>query len=309
MKKFIPFILGFILIISACHDQSEEAQKKQAYNNFLQDFPSLELPYGFNVDSLNANLPDSLQLERSEEHQLIPDSIWNVDGKKDMARIFPLGENTYGDLHLLLIKRITSSSKSAILLVFSKTDTLMAAKEVASLDRKDPQQLLTFRMDDNHLLSLHEKNFLEDGHVVTREKVYGIGPEGQFNLILTNTNEPVNPKNFYNPIDTFPQENKYSGDYTSEKAGLVSIRDGEEEGSFRFFIHLNKHNGDCTGELDGIAHFTNENIAEYKEEGGLCGIRFTFSSEKVTIKEIGGCGAYRGISCFFDGSYTKEDDK
>jgi hypothetical protein len=35
-------------------------------------------------------------------------------------------------------------------------------------------------------------------------------------------------------------------------------------------------------------------------------VEFTFTGGKVTMKEKGGCGAYRDIQCFFEGSYWKK---
>jgi hypothetical protein len=34
-------------------------------------------------------------------------------------------------------------------------------------------------------------------------------------------------------------------------------------------------------------------------------MEFTFTKNAVTIKEIDGCGSYRGITCFFEGSFPR----
>lgn len=309
MKRYILILLVLLLTICACHHHSKQAQKELAYKDFLQQFPLLELPFEWRIDSLQSGIPDSLILEKPEEQRFIPDSIREAEGKKTNAKLFPIGRNRYGDLNLLLVGQAFADSKNVILLVFGQTDTLFWVQKIASFNKKDPRHLLTFRIDEKHLVHLREKDNHSNGKVINKENIYAITPEGKLSLILTNTNEPVNPANFYNPIDTFPQENNYSGDYTSKESGFVSIRDGDEKETLRFFIHLNKHNGDCIGELDGIAHFTEKHIATYKEEGGLCGVQFTFSAGKVTIKETGGCGAYRGISCFFDGTFSLKKDQ
>lgn len=304
------FLLGLLLGMNACNNKgSSPEEKKTAYNDFLAKFPSFPLPYQFNEDSLSQEYPDSLRLEKPESHQFIPDSIWLGSKKGKTVKIFPVGRNNYGELHLVLLKSVTDHLTQVELLIFGKADSLVSSKTIASMNDQNPGHDFSFRLDDNYLLSVQERKEEDNGHVVNRENVYGIDPQGILNLILTNNNEPVSPGTFYNPIDTLPEKNKYSGDYTSGKFNLVSIRDGKEDKTFQFFIHLNKHNGDCRGELDGVAKFVSKEDAEFKDEDGICAIRFIFSTDKVVIKEVGGCGAFRGISCFFDGSYREEKIK
>ena len=45
---------------------------------------------------------------------------------------------------------------------------------------------------------------------------------------------------------------------------IVSIRDDSKAGRINFFIHFDRNNGECTGELKGDASFTSANTAVYQ---------------------------------------------
>lgn len=312
MSKKITYLLWFaviIVIISSCsHSKNSSQEKKQfTYSDLLKTFPELDLPYRFDEDSLNKSVSDSFRLSHEEVGRFFPDSIWFPDGESHgRAKIYPMGRKDYQGLRLLFIKSVLPDNKRMDLLVFGKKDTLLAAKEIASAGKSNPGEVFSFNLDKKFLLRVHERKQLPNGFIVTREQVYGINPDGSFLLIMTNTNEPASPNSYTNPIDTLPRRNRFSGDYAASKYNVVSIRDGGKKNTFEFFIHLNKGNGNCTGELDGTGKFISRDVGEYQEEGGPCAIRFTFKKESVTIREIGGCGAYRGINCFFEGSYRKK---
>ena len=109
-----------------------------------------------------------------------------------------------------------------------------------------------------------------------------------------------------NPIDTFSRKQKYTADYGSGKMNLVSFRDGRKNDRLSFFIHFERNNGECTGELKGEAIIKSPTLAEYKEGGDPCVLQFKFSSSAVTIKEIEACGSRRGLRCSFDGTYPRK---
>jgi len=97
-----------------------------------------------------------------------------------------------------------------------------------------------------------------------------------------------------------------SADYTRGKMNLVSIRDGRKNDRITFFIHFETTDGSCNGELKGEAILRGPNIAEYRANGESCVLRFLFSSASVNLKEIEGCGAYRGLRCLFDGNFARK---
>jgi hypothetical protein len=102
------------------------------------------------------------------------------------------------------------------------------------------------------------------------------------------------------------RSNKISGYYVKDKKNLISIRDGSKPGKILFFIHFEKNNGECVGELKGEASVIKPNLAQYAAAGDPCSLEFGFASNKLSIKELQGCGNYRGVRCFFEGSYPKK---
>ena len=67
--------------------------------------------------------------------------------------------------------------------------------------------------------------------------------------------------------------------------------------------------GTCKGELRGEASITSPNVAVYRENGDPCVLQFTFGANAVTMKEVQGCGNYRDIKCFFEGTYPRKKEK
>lgn len=313
MKRIICYCLfsGMLIGMMACHQGEKTTQNGGGvtFSDYIDQFPSLPLPLQYQEDSLASPVIDSLRLDKKDMGSFIPDSLWYPEGKHlPAARLYPLGKIKHGNQLLILIRSVSGSFRRIDLLIYGKADTLESAKQVASLSTKQRGQIFTFRLDAQYLMRLNERKELNNGQVIMREQVYGINANGSLELILTNTNQPASSNSYYNPIDTLPRKNRYSGDYTSASSDIVSIRDGKKDGMIQFFIHLDKNGGDCTGEVGGMAKFSSKSVAEYHEQGGSCGIRFTFTTSRVTIQEIGGCGAYRGISCYFDGTYTRKKE-
>src|SRR4029078_1724750 len=122
------------------------------------------------------------------------------------------------------------------------------------------------------------------------KEVYVLNEQAKsFTLIMTDALDEKNVE-MINPIDTFPRKNKFSADYTRDKKNLVSVRDNKKAGRISFFVHFEKNNGDCTGELKGEASFISPNVAEYRGAGEPCVLLFNFTSSSVTMTEIRGCG-------------------
>ena len=76
-----------------------------------------------------------------------------------------------------------------------------------------------------------------------------------------------------------------------------------------FFVHFEKDNAECVGELKGTARMISPTKAYYKAVGNPCTIEFTFNGPAVVMKEIEGCGSYRDIKCFFEGTYPRKKEK
>jgi hypothetical protein len=207
----------------------------------------------------------------------------------------------------LFTKVVAADKKTLLVLCFDKEnrfkaylpllvqDNDAATTQVSGLDR---------RLSFYKTISLKRP----DGSGAEGKEVFIYNDEaGQFLLIMT---DPLDDRvqEVINPIDTFARKNKLSADYIKDKMNLVSIRDDSKAGKINFFIHFDRNNGECTGELKGVANFTSANIAIYQQPGDACSIQFNFSSSSVSLKENQACGAHRGVKCSFDGSYPRKKE-
>ena len=195
--------------------------------------------------------------------------------------------------HLCFVLIMKISSKLICHCLFQ--DANPATLQVSGLDRK---------------LSFYKNILLKktDGSTAEGKEAYSYDNKtGQFLLIMT---DPLDDRvqEVINPIDTLAKKNKFSADYIKDKMNIVSIRDNSKPGRINFFIHFDKNNGQCTGELKGEANFTSANVAVYKQLGDACSLQFNFSSSSVTLKELDACGAHRGVKCSFDGSFPRKKE-
>jgi len=298
-----------LAFLAACHGPRPKGNISQPLTaeEFEKIFVPLSLPYTYSSDSLAMPAADSLAFKVADLMRFIPDSLLHQAFRKgEKVKYFPIGSIRQDDRQWLLIKAVSTRTSAAYLCIWSRKEQYINGFTIGKTGGENSHLQWTARMEKNNQLTLRRSEEVTPTHLVTSEDVYAIQPDGSKTLVLTNSSEPVSPDQIANPIDTFPRKSKYAADYVSGKMNIVSIRDGSEAKTFRFFIYFTRDNGNCSGELDGTGKFVKPNVGEYHEKGGLCGIRFTFSASQVTIKEIGGCGAYRGISCFFDGTFTKK---
>ena len=130
----------------------------------------------------------------------------------------------------------------------------------------------------------------------------------QFTLIQTDVLDERSAE-LINPIDTLPGTHRFAGDYyLKEKRNIVSIRDARSPTQAMAFVHLDKNNGECVGELKGEILFTSTSTAVYRQGGDPCVLQFTFSGNTVTLKEEQGCGNHRGLNCPLEGVYTRKKE-
>ena len=292
-----------------CHSGKKSIPKEGpiTFNEFQQYFPPLVLPYRLSIDTLYAKDPDSTAIPRHVIRQFFPDSVFSGEwAKPGVTKFYPRGISFDKSLYYFVIKAGKSSGSDAYFCLFDKKGKYLGGRLIGSVSFSAPDENTTARIDRKYTLTLTRQRKESAMQTLIREDVFAPNPNGSFSLILTNSNEPASANQIINPIDTLPRKHKYSGNYTAGKLNLVSIRDGRTPKEFRFFIHFSKDKGGCTGEIDGTARFTAANEGEFQEESGPCGIRFKFTSTTVTIRETGGCGAYRGIKCVFEGVFRHQ---
>ena len=250
---------------------------------------------------------DSLLISYKVFTQFVPDSvIIKIFGKGVKPKIYALGkaEEPKAETYLF-VKTVTSDKKAVLLLAFDKKQQFIAAMTALRPDA-NAATLQSVTMDRKYTITKTVLRKNANGSMSEGKDVYVLNAETKnFMLIMTDALEDK-PTELINPIDTLPRKNKFSADYGSGKMNLVSIRDGRKNDRISFFIHFEKNNGNCTGELKGEALFRSSNTAEYREDGDPCILKFIFSSGSVALKEEEGCGSRRGLQCLFDGSFTRK---
>ena len=254
---------------------------------------------------------DSFLISQKVFTQFIPDSVLTRTlGKITNARLYPLGRvEASSDEQYLLAKAIVPKTNRSVgfIIVLNKKDEYVASMPAWSSDRdmtKTMQVVTT--MDKKYTITRAQTRKNPDGSVSEGRDIFAYSSDSKdFSLIMT---DAIGDKvtEIINPIDTFSRKNKLSGDYTSGAMTLISIRDGRKSDRLSFFIHFEKNNGECNGELKGEAMIRGNNFAEYRQPGDPCVLEFRFTSTSVTLKEIEGCGSSRGLRCSFNGTYPRK---
>ena len=311
MTRYLVFLMMIGYLCCGCGNKKKPSlsgTEKIEVSDFIESFELIKPPYEVRDSSLNRKESDSLLISNAVFSQFVPDSVLTiVAGKNSKPKIY-LGKRVKIETETYLFSKIIAGNKKAVIvLCFDKKDKFKAwlpllvqdanpaTTQVSGLDRK-----LSFYRN----VSLRRP---EDVAAEGREVFIYNDEAGQFLLIMT---DPLDDRiqEIINPIDTLQKKNKFSADYLKDKMNIVSIRDHSEPGKFNFFVHIDRNNGECTGELKGVANFTSANVAVYRQQGDACSLQFNFSSSSVSLKEVDACGAHRQLKCSFDGSFPRKKE-
>jgi hypothetical protein len=278
-------------------------------NDFIDFFPVKNVPYQFGDTTLNKKEKDSLLISYKVFAQFVPDSfLHKVFGKGVKPKIYPMGKiKVSGAENYLFVKAISGDKKAAFVFAFDKNDEYTDGLPLLRLDQYASTQQ-SASMDRSYSINkiISRKN--PDASISEGKDVYGLNKENQkFMLIMTDALDDRITE-LINPIDTFSRKHRYAADYGTGKLNLVSIRDGRKSDRLSFFVHFDKNSGACTGELKGEAIIRSSAVAEYRQGGDPCVLRFTFTSYSVTVKEVEGCGSHRGLRCSFDGIFSRKKE-
>lgn len=311
MRKYLTIVVA-IIVLAGCETRKKNLSGEDPVdiNDFIAFFQELSLPYSIADTQISRKLPDSLLISTKILAQFVPDSMYNRDYKKnEQPKFYAIGKIANKDNETyLLIKAATLAKQMAYVLCYDKNRQF---KAVMPLLNNNPARRTSLNgsIDKNLIITTRQTYKSTKGEEqYYRLKAYVYNSAGLFNLIKIESNEPVVPKEVYNPIDTFSKKNRLSGEYIQDKRNFVSIRDGQTGKKIRFFIHIEKEK-DCTGELKGEAVMVKPNVAQYKQAGGNCVLKLIFDKNKVSVYEEKGCGNFRGIQCVFEGSFVKQKDR
>jgi hypothetical protein len=277
--------------------------------DFIDFFQPLSLPFQFSDTMLVKHHNDSSSIGFQTLGRFVPDSLLTKTfGKQVHPKLYPIGKAGGGKTETyIFIKALGTTKRVLYVLCFDKEDKFAAGKALITVDG-DTKSNELFTMDSKYTMTLLRQRRSE-GQILYRKEAYVFNDAGLFNLILTESNEAKPPPGkVYNPIDTLSHKHKLSGDYLQDKRNLVSVRDTKDNSKFLFFIHFEKDEGACKGELKGEAKMISSTVARYRSNADPCLIEFSFSTTSVKIKEVEGCGNHRDIKCNFEGSFAKKKE-
>ena len=305
-------LLAAIAMLANCKGKKKPSLSGEdpvEISDFIDFFPAKNVPYQFGDTTLNKKEKDSLLVNYKVFTQFVPDSFINkVFGKSVSPKIYPLGRvKVSGEENYLFVKAVSGEKKAGYVFAFDKKDNFLDGLQLLRVGQYAGAQQ-SVSMDRGYSINKIVTRRNADGSVNDGKDVYGLSKDiGKFSLIMTDALDDKLTE-IINPIDTFSRKNKNSADYVAGKMNLVSFRDGRKSDRFSFFIHFEKNSGACTGELKGEAIIKSPAIAEYRQGGDPCVLRFSFTSSSVTVKEVEGCGSHRGLRCSFDGTFPRKKE-
>jgi hypothetical protein len=308
MKRFL-YIPLFCLLLSACKNKKVDLMGDEPIKieDLQAAFPKLTSNFQM-ADTNFFKKADTTRISYKVLNQFFPDSIMlAVAGKDKKAEIKPLGliekeKENYWLINVTQKKRNTSS----VVLVTDKDMKFLAYKTLLTNNRNDGYAYAVSINKEPTFMISREKMQANNNLRFTRSGwVYN---EGAFMIVVNDSNEDPEKTAIINPIDTLPRLNKLSGDYIKNEKNFISLRDGKNTGEYLFFIHFEKDNGTCVGELKGEIKMKSATTGIYTANGDPCIVDFTFSGNTITVKEKGSCGNRRGIKCFFDDSFRKKKE-
>ena len=302
----IAFIF-FCGILAACGGKKKNSAEASgfSYELFSEGFKTVTLPYQLTDTGLLRNT-DTISVKSPQFVQFIKDSLrTKIFGKNVKVKYVPLARINAGEgVNYYIIKASGGGKKAAFMLVFNKDefgnlfsflvpDGSAATSQISGVDRSASiSRNITLRRPNNTVVEGKEV-FVYDQAT------------HQFSLILVN---PLSNDNIavINPIDTLPRKHKFSGDYRKDSRNFVSVRDGRFPNQLLIFIHMEKKDPECSGELKGDVLLTSATSAIYRQGGDPCVMSFRFSANAITVKEDEGCGSHRSLDCVFDGTYQRK---
>jgi hypothetical protein len=311
LRAALVILLATVIVVS-CKGKKKPSMSGEdpvEAKDFIEFFQTVSLPFQVTDSILPKKDKDSLLISQKVFSQFVPDSVMLKNfGKGAKLKIYPLGKVEVPDAETyLFVKAVTSGKRSVLVLAFDKQDKFMAALPLLRSDLSKTMQR-TASIDRRYTITKSQLRKNGDGSLSEGKDVYALNADSKdFMLIMTDALDDKVTE-LINPIDTLPRKHKLSADYATSKMNMVSIRDGRKADRLSFFIHFEKNNGECTGELKGEAIIKSANLAEYKESGDPCVLQFRFTSSSVTLKEIEGCGSRRPLRCSFDGSFPRKKE-
>jgi hypothetical protein len=308
MRYLINLLILLALIGCAESKTDLSGNTPLKINDFNAAFKNIELPIRINDTNLTT-FTDTSEIGRKALEQFLPDSVVDAIVPKQLknASLFPVGKIEKETEYYLLLNHKDAKHQTVSVITFSKKNVFLDFKILTQFDlaHRSSQFYGKTLMINKEPTFLVEENKLDPNQGITNEKKGWAYTEQGFRLIYIDANVKPEQKAILNPIDTLPTLNTFSGDYARDKKNFIALRDFGNANKYQFFLHFEKKDGTCVGELKGLLNF-NKNQATFSEKGDPCTIQFTITGNVIKIKEDGNCGNHRNMTCYFNDSYDKK---
>ena len=303
--------LAVLCCVMACSEKKTDfsGNTPLKINDFNKIFKTVELPISIS-DSNLSKLRDTIEIGAKALGQFVPDSVVEniIPAKDQKAILYPLLKIEKEAEYYLMLNVHRPTKDEIAVVVFSKKNVYLDYKIITSflLEHKGSRHYGKSVSINKEPTFLVEENKMDEENVFVYEKNGWAFTENHFRLIYFDSNKKPESKTIINPLDTLATNYVYSGDYARDAKNFISLRDFTGVANkYQFFMHFEKKEGTCVGELKGLLNF-NKNQATYTEKGDPCIIHFTISGQIIKIKEDGNCGNHRNMTCYFNDSYDKK---
>lgn len=299
-----------LLLVAGCKNHSQKLLSDEGLSlpDLLALAPELSYPILVTDSLLQKPGYDSMQLDHETFLKYLPDTlVQRIYPDKKELKLYVLGKATLkGNGTYLLIRSANGKKKQAIrLFYFSAQPAYLGNMLLSDRLKRSNKQHSYCKIDSRQNIAFIREQQTPTGEFWTAETIYYLNDQGQPVLAVTNSNEDLSDEIRGNPIDTLARTHPHSADYSTNSKNLISVRDGKRAGTFEFFIHFSKQNGKCIGEVRGTGAWITAHKGVYQDNNSPCVIEFQFTNKSVTINEVDGCGSYRGITCFFEGTFSR----
>ncbi|MES2332843.1 MAG: hypothetical protein V4539_24755 [Bacteroidota bacterium] len=308
MRKILPILL-LLTILWSCKDKKVDLSGETPIKvtDFIAAFPKLTPPF-IAADTNITKVDDTTTIGYKAMLQFFPDSsLTPIIGNSKKVTIHPVGIIEKDKESYLLANMITSKKATHLaVFVIDKKNKYLGSKELLNTSHDD-EYLHSVSVNREPTFLISKEKIGKEGSVQYSRTgwVYSVS-SGIFMVVINDSNEDPQKTSVINPLDTFPRKNKFSGDYVQNKKNYISIRDTKKPNVYQFFIHFDKDEGSCSGELKGEFAMKDANTAIFSQKGDPCVIDFRFDGNEITVKEQGSCGNHRGMKCFFDDTFVKK---
>jgi hypothetical protein len=307
MPRYLVLYLIFFAAV-ACKSKPVALSENQPVEaaDFFGAFTKLKLPYTV-ADTNLMKMGDTTLISYDVFKQFVPDSALQTIGAKkpENLKIRPAGK-IENENEIYLLATVAEGKKSRLLTyLFDKNKHyLNHLLLLSNYDNDDYVHSVNINTEPTFLITRektenNQYSYTKNGYAYSKES-------NGFLEVINDGNEDEKYSVILNPIDTFAKKNKYSGDYVQDKKNFIAVRDDSKPGDYLFFLHFEKDDGGCVGELKGRLTMVDESKAVFQQNGDPCVIDFTFKTNAVQVKERGSCGNHRGMTCMFDDSYKKK---